>query len=302
MTWRAKFWLGAPLAILFIAILISLDAILLNWMINQSIRLENITFLTFLAGLVVLCSLPAMLYLGYQGWSSLTLRYHLDRNGIRVRWAGTEMTIPIRSIQRIVPGNTLKDDNIRRTGLRWPGHERGTGRIPSLGRTRFLSTRSLDEQLLIVTTNHVVAISPSQPEAFLAAYLSRTELGPNRILDSGTEHAQVLSWPLWRDQTAWLLVGAALIINLALFGFLCARFANLDLQLPLHFNRQGMVDRIGTRSELFALPIIGLIVLGTNTVLGLGLYKWERAGSYLLWGGAAAAQALFWLATISILP
>jgi len=74
----------------------------------------------------------------------------------------------------------------------------------------------------------------------------------------------------------------------------------LDLQLPLHFNSLGQADRIGTKTELFALPIIGLIILVTNLVLGLGLYRREKAGSYLLWGAAAAAQTLFWLATFSI--
>ena len=72
--------------------------------------------------------------------------------------------------------------------------------------------------------------------------------------------------------------------------------------MPLHFNSLGLADRIGTKVELFALPIIGLIILGTNLVLGLVLYRRERAGSYLLWGAAAAAQALFWLATFSIVP
>jgi hypothetical protein len=32
------------------------------------------------------------------------------------------------------------------------------------------------------------------------------------------------------------------------------------------------------------------------------LYRRERAGSYLLWGAAAAVQALFWLAAVSIIP
>jgi hypothetical protein len=64
----------------------------------------------------------------------------------------------------------------------------------------------------------------------------------------------------------------------------------------------GQPDRIGTKIELFALPIIGLIILGTNLGLGLLLYRRERAGSYLLWGAAAAVQALFWLAAFSIVP
>jgi hypothetical protein len=43
-----------------------------------------------------------------------------------------------------------------------------------------------------------------------------------------------------------------------------------------------------------------LIVLATNTILGLLLYRQERAGAYLLWGAAVGAQALFWLATLSL--
>jgi uncharacterized membrane protein len=98
------------------------------------------------------------------------------------------------------------------------------------------------------------------------------------------------------------LLGAAVLVNLALFGYLSARFPGLDFQLPLHFNNLGYVDRIGAKVELFALPIIGLIILGTNLVLGLLLYRRERAGSYLLWGSSAVVQGLFWLATFSLVP
>jgi hypothetical protein len=54
--------------------------------------------------------------------------------------------------------------------------------------------------------------------------------------------------------------------------------------------------------ELFALPIIGALILATNLILGALLYRRERAGSYLLWGASAAVQALFWLAAFSIIP
>jgi len=99
-----------------------------------------------------------------------------------------------------------------------------------------------------------------------------------------------------------VLLGAALAINLILFGFLAARLPNLDPQLPLHFNSLGQADRIRPKIELFALPVIGLLILGANLVLGLVFYRRERAGAYLLWGGAAAVQALFWLAATSIVP
>lgn len=302
MTWRAKFWIGVPLGLLLVGLVLALDGWLLNQLINRGIRAQNINLFSFLMGLAVLLSLPLLVGLIYQTASCLTLRYRLDRNGVMVRWGGSELTIPIRDIQRIVSGGQLGGVVVRRRGGRWPGHERGEGMVPGIGRTRFLATAPLAEQLLLVTPGLAVALSPDDPEGFLEAFASRQELGPNRLLEPEMRRAEWFSWRLWRDQTAWVLLGAATAVNLGLFGYLSARFPNLDAQLPLHFSAQGLPDRIGTKGELFALPIIGLIILGTNLLLGLALYRRERAGSYLLWGAAAAAQALFWLATFSIVP
>jgi hypothetical protein len=302
LIWRAKFSVGGPLGLAFVGLLLVVDGWLVRWLVGQSIQTQQITFLAYLVGLFVLLSLPALLALLYQvaGW--LTLAYHLDRNGVSVRWSGAEQVIPIRDIQRIVPGEQLGGTVVRRRGWRWPGHERGVGMVPGIGRTRFLATRPLAEQLILVTPGLAFGISPRDPEGFIRGFEARRDLGPNRLLDNELRRAHWFSWHIWRDQTAWVLLGAAVVINLALFGYLCARFPGLDFQLPLHFNRLGQADRIGVKMELFALPIIGAIILVTNLALGLSLYRRERAGSYLLWGSAAAAQTLFWLATFSILP
>jgi Bacterial PH domain/Domain of unknown function (DUF1648) len=302
LTWRAKTSVGWILSLLVGGLIVALDGWLLNRLLHNHVRAQEISFLSFLMGLAVLLSVPALLFLVYQTLSNLTLRYHLDRNGIFVRWAGTEQIIPIRDIQRIVPGRQFGDIIVRRRGPHWPGHERGVGLVPGIGRTCFLATQPLAGQLLLVTPGRSFAISPTNPEGFLRALASRQELGPNRLFEQERRPARWSTWSLWKDRTARILLGIALIVNLGLFGYLSALFPNLDIQLPLHFNRLGQVDRIGTKMELFALPIIGLIVLGTNVVLGLVLYKRERAGSYLLWGAAGAAQALFWLATFSIVP
>jgi hypothetical protein len=290
------------LGFLFVSLLLILDGYLVYWLIEHSIQAQQIGFLAYVVGLFVLLSVPVFLLLLYQVVSWLTLRYHLDRNRVSVRWAGAEQLIPIRDIQRIVPGEQLGGTIVRRRGLRWPGHERGAGLVPGIGRTGFLASRPLVEQLILVTPGMAFAISPRDPEGFMQGFEARRELGPNRVVERELRRARWFSWNIWKDQTAWMLLGAALFINLALFGYLSARFPGLDFQLPLHFNRLGQADRIGTKMELFALPIIGAIILGTNLALGLILYRRERAGTYLLWGAAAAAQALFWLATFSILP
>jgi hypothetical protein len=302
LTWRAKVSAGVPLGLLCIGLVAALDAWLLHRLLNQTIRGQQIDLVAFLMGVVVLVSVPLLILLAYQTLSCLTLRYRLDRNGLFVRWGGTQQIIPIRDIQRILPGSQFGEEIVHRQGVRWPGHERGEGLVPGIGRTRFLATRPLADQLLVVTPGLAFGISPADPEAFRQAFEARRELGPNRLLEKKVRRARWLTWPLWTDQTAWALLGLAVVVNLGLFGYLSARFPGLDLQLPLHFNNQGMADRIGAKVELFALPIIGLIILGTNLILGLLLYRRERAGSYLLWGAAAAAQALFWLAIFSIGP
>jgi hypothetical protein len=245
-----------------------------------------------------------LILLGYHTLASLTLRYRLDRNGLVVQWFGAKETIPIRDIEHIIPGSHLDEalDSESRRGIRWPGHEWGEGLLSNVGPTRFLASRSLPEQLIVVAPDQAYAISPEDPNAFLQAFESRRALGPNRLIEKGRYRATWLTWPLWTDRTAWAVLGTALVVNLALFAYLSARFPRMDLQLPLHFNIQGMADRIGTRAELFALPIIGLLILVTNSILGLFLYSRERPGAYLLWGAAAAVQALFWLAILSIGP
>jgi hypothetical protein len=302
LTWRAKFSVGGLIGLLVIGVIAGVDALLLRLLVGESIREQQISFVTFLMALVVVFSIPVLLVMVYQTVSLLTLRYKLDRNGLFVRWFGSEQIIPIRDIQRIIRGSELGGDIIRRRGLRWPGHERGVGQVPGIGRTRFLASQPLAGQLLLVTPGSAFGISPDDPDGFVKAFGARQNLGPNRLLEQGVRRAGWLTSPLWTDSTAWTLWGAAAVINLSLFAYLAARFPGLDFQLPLHFNSLGQADRIGTKMELFALPIIGLIILGANLVLGLLLYRRERAGTYLLWGAAAAVQALFWLAATSLVP
>jgi hypothetical protein len=261
-----------------------------------------LSFLSFLVGLTLLFSVPVLILIAVQSFECLTLRYQLDRNGVVIRWGGNERIVPIRDIKHIISGDRLGNTVIARRGVRWPGHERGGGDVPGIGQTRFYASRPLTQQLILVTDGPALAISPVDPQGFLEAFGRRRELGPNTLLERGVRHSRWLTWSLWTDQAASALLGAGLFINLGLFGYLSARYPGLDLQLPLHFNSLGQADRIGTKAELFSLPIIGLIIFGANLILGLILYRRARAGAYLLWGASAAAQALLWLAAFSILP
>jgi hypothetical protein len=60
-------------------------------------------------------------------------------------------------------------------------------------------------------------------------------------------------------------------------------------------------DRIEVKSGIFALPLIGLTVIGLNIAFGIFVHRHERAATMLLTTGALLVQILMWLATINIL-
>jgi hypothetical protein len=49
------------------------------------------------------------------------------------------------------------------------------------------------------------------------------------------------------------------------------------------------------------MPLIGLLTMLFNGVLGGFAYRRERMISYLLWGGAVLVQILVWTAAIGLL-
>ncbi len=105
---------------------------------------------------------------------------------------------------------------------------------------------------------------------------------------------------LRNDYVVLGLFAAALLVNIALFGFLAMRFNSLPDPLPLHFDAAGLPDRIEAKNGIVALPVIGLIVVVLNTVLGTLAYRRERAATILLVIGALFVQVLMWLATINV--
>jgi hypothetical protein len=295
MTWRPKWSVGALLGI----VLIGLVALIDSWLLRAMLQ-RPVDGWTFLFGLGLLFSVPILGIVAYWTAGALTLRYHLDRNGIVIRWAGMQQTVPLPDIQQIVSGTQIAGDVVQHRGFWWPGNYVGRGMVPGLGRTRFFASQPLHQQLLLVTPDLAYGISPRDPDGFRAAFEARRSLGPNKRIPHRTRYARWLTLSLWSDQTARLLLGLAAGLNLALFGFLSLRLPHLPPVLALHFSAAGLPDRSGPKGEVFSLPIIGLIILGANLMLGLLLYRRERAGSYLLWGAAAAVQGLFWLAALSL--
>ncbi len=115
-----------------------------------------------------------------------------------------------------------------------------------------------------------------------------------------TPHAPSWWVLLARDRATQILFVLVVVTNVTLLAYLWLRFDALPDLLPMHFDATGMADRIETKSNIFILPLIGLVVMSMNTVLGVVLHRRERAATLLLMTGAWLVQILLWVALSNI--
>ncbi|MDY7039743.1 MAG: PH domain-containing protein [Chloroflexota bacterium] len=275
--------------------IVVLDALMVTWIAHRPVDL-----LTFFLGLTVALSLPALVVMAYWLYSLVGMRYTLDRNGLVITCGATGQVVPMHSIQQIIPsaGHTLEG---RMRGVRWPGCWVGQGHLAGRGLALFYATVPLSEQLLVVTPSLTYAISPANGEEFVQAFEARRQLGTLKRWSQESQQARFVSWPIWSDRVSHAFLGLGLMLNIGLFAYLCWRYPGIPLVVPLHFDAAGMVDRSGPRGGLFILPLIGLLIWGGNSALGLSLRVRERAAAYLLWSGTLLVQVLLITALLTIL-
>jgi hypothetical protein len=156
--------------------------------------------------------------------------------------------------------------------------------------------------VILTTDGESFSLSPLDRAGFIEALQARYALGTARRLETEIQRPPLWTWSLWRDKVALFLIGAGLIGVVLMFGMLCFRFPNLSSDLPLHFDVNGLPDRISSKTGLFALPIIGLAAWTFNLVLGIILYRRvQRGAAYLLWGGALVVQGIAGLALFNLM-
>ncbi len=287
---------GTQTGILFIVGLAVLDIILLLVMTTQPIGP-----VTFFTGMLLLASVPLIGLIAYQLYGLSRSGYDVDRNALIIQWGAIRQIVPMESIQRIALGTEIEGGVERFRGWRWPGLMQGHGEVTEAGMTLFYATNAFYQQLIIVTPTLSYAISPSDTAGFIESIKARYELGPTQAVAQKTEHPAFYDWPLWSDRLAHGLVIAALVLCVGLFALVTFRYPLLPPFIPLHYTASGRSDRTGPASQIFILPLIGVLTVTSNTLLGGVFYRREQMASYLLWGGAALVEVLLWIGALNLL-
>lgn len=80
----------------------------------------------------------------------------------------------------------------------------------------------------------------------------------------------------------WVII-AALLVNITNWGLIAFFIRPVDFPIILHYNVYFGVDVIGAWWQVYFLPLIGLVILSVNTVLGYLFYQQkERIVAHLL--------------------
>jgi len=296
MEWHNQPRLGNGVAGGIIAWLVVLDALMV-WVATQL----PVSVFTFVLAVLVMVTLPVIALLAYWLIGLNRSVYGLDRNLLIIRWGAVQQVIPMASIRQVLHGSEIAGKVRRFRGGRWPGHWVGQAQVDELGTTLFYAAGGLDQQLVIVTPGLAYAITPRDVTGFVEAFEQRQKMGPTQEVTQVSVRPEIFDWSLWSDRLAIGLVSATVVACLLLFGYTCLRFPDLAPRVALHFDAAGLPDRFGPRAQVFLLPVIGLMSLGANVVIGLPLYLRDRVGAYLLWGGALVVQALAWVAAVGVL-
>lgn len=233
----------------------------------------------------------------YWTYGCLTLRYHLDRNGLTIHWGDIRQLIPMDRIERLVPGRELAPPKV--TGVSWLGHHVGRAQVGGLGETAFYSTHLTHEELLyVVTASQTYAISVPDEVRFAEELQGHQKLGQTVSLPQGTERTALAALPFWHDPLARMLALAAILAFAVTLGYVYHQYPGLPESIPLKFPPLGGVTRVDDKQELLTIPITGIGLLAVNLVLGFFLHAWERTVGYLLFLAGIGSQAILVAAAI----
>ena len=113
-------------------------------------------------------------------------------------------------------------------------------------------------------------------------------------------HSRPLRLFLIEDRVGLSFLALALGLNLAMILYLLVQYDQLPQTLVLHWNANGLPDRIGTRRDLWLLPIITAIVTIANIGLAWLAETFDRFAARLLLAGTCLVQIVAWVALLSI--
>ena len=106
---------------------------------------------------------------------------------------------------------------------------------------------------------------------------------------------------LLSDTPAVASLVVAVALNLGMVGYILARYGSMAPSIALHWNVNGLPDRVGSPREIWTLPLITGLVTLANLGLAWSVVRFDRFAARFLLVAACLVQLVAWVAVISLL-
>lgn len=261
-----------------------------GWQLNQGSPGQRFAFALLLA-LLGLLPLP---WLAYHLYALQRAVYLLDRDQLTLRWGLRLEQIPIAEVEWVRPAGAQPD--LPHLPIHLPGLILGRHRHATWGEVEFLASDA--RTLLFVGTAHgVYAISPSEVNAFLAAFQRVLESGSLSAAPAQSVRPSFVVTQAWNSSWARFCWTAAFLINIGLLlwvGWLLPSLRYVSLGFLATLQPAEPVPG----EYLLLIPIVSLFFFFASWVGGLFLYRRaeQRPLAHVLWLGNLVGSLFFLLA------
>jgi hypothetical protein len=253
--------------------------------------------------LLALFSVGLLLVLAYRFYALWTASYSLERDGIRIRWGFRSEDVPIDAILWVRPAEKLKM-RLPLPILRWPGAVRGErylhGGEGGEKLIEYMADRT-SQLILIATQERILAVSPADGTAFLAAYQKLSEMGSLTPISAQSVYPVFLFPEMWKDAAARFLVLGSILLVLILFAWVSILIPGRQ-QISLRISPADTTVDYVPAAQLLLLPVINSVFFLVDIALGLFFFRRPeiRPLAYLMWGSSMVVSFLFTIAVIFI--
>ncbi len=106
---------------------------------------------------------------------------------------------------------------------------------------------------------------------------------------------------LLADRVALAVLAVAVLLDVLLVGYILLQYDRIPPTIALHWNVNGLPDRIGSPREIWTLPLITGIVTIANFGLAWSVESFDRFAARLLLGATCLVQVFAWVAVVTLI-
>lgn len=106
--------------------------------------------------------------------------------------------------------------------------------------------------------------------------------------------------PYWRDRLILTILVLSFLINIALWIFLRVFIRPGPVPLTLHYTIYFGPDLLGEAWQALTIPLVGLVIIFINIILGFLIYLRDRFTAYFLISILLVVQVFLWIGAITL--